>query len=62
MLAMAHLQRGEFAEAVTTYERALAAGGPLDPVVRAELESARRARELSGGSSPRQESDVAPGS
>jgi hypothetical protein len=61
MLAMAHLQRDEFAEAVTTYERALAAGGPLDPVVRAELESARRAREHSGGA-PSGGSDVAPGS
>jgi hypothetical protein len=62
MLAMAHLQRDEFAEAVTSYQRALAAGGPLDPVVRVELESARRAGRRSGGPSAREGSDVAPGS
>ena len=45
MLALAHLQRGELDSAVLVYEGALAAGGPLDPVVRTELETVRARRE-----------------
>ena len=41
MLGMAHLAREEYTEAVAAYEAALAAGGPLEPQVRAELGRAR---------------------
>ena len=40
-LAIAHATRGEYTEAVKALEGALAAGGPLDDVVRAELEATR---------------------
>lgn len=43
-LAVAHLRRGELAEALDAFERALAAGGPLDDVVRGEIESVRELR------------------
>jgi tetratricopeptide (TPR) repeat protein len=43
VMAHAHVVRGEYAEAETLLERALAAGGPLEPIVRAEL-AALRAR------------------
>ncbi len=45
MLALAHLQRDELDQALAAFERALEAGGPLDPVVRAELAAARRGKE-----------------
>ena len=41
MLGMAHVVRGELAQAVEAFEGALAAGGPQDDVVRGELEEAR---------------------
>ena len=40
-LAIAHSRRGEYAEAVSALEAALAAGGPLDEMVREELAEAR---------------------
>ena len=40
-LAIAHSRRGELAEAVSALEDALAAGGPQDEMVRAELEQMR---------------------
>jgi tetratricopeptide (TPR) repeat protein len=51
MLAMAHATRGELEAAVQTFERALAAGGPLDDVLRGELAEARSrlARERASG-------------
>jgi hypothetical protein len=52
MLGMAHVARGELEQAVTAFEGALAAGGPLDEVVSAELAEARarlaQARERGG--------------
>lgn len=58
-LAIAHLRRGEYAEAVAALEGALAAGGPLDATVKAELAQARArlaadraARAGGGGSGP----------
>jgi tetratricopeptide (TPR) repeat protein len=50
-LAIAHATRGEYAEAVTALEGALAAGGPLDDVVRAELEATRAELAASGDGS-----------
>ena len=47
-LAIAHSTRGEHAEALAALEAALAAGGPLEPQVRQELEAARRALAESG--------------
>jgi tetratricopeptide (TPR) repeat protein len=44
MLALAHLQRDELDQALAAFERALEVGGPLEPVVRAELEGARARR------------------
>jgi hypothetical protein len=44
MLALAHLQRDELDQALAAFERALEAGGPLEPVVRAELEAVRAQR------------------
>jgi len=41
MLALAHLQRDELDQALAAFELALEAGGPLEPVVRAELEALR---------------------
>jgi hypothetical protein len=41
MLGMAHVVRGELAQAVEAFEGALAAGGPQDDVVRGELDEAR---------------------
>ena len=41
MLALAHVEREEWADAVAAYEAALAAGGPLEPEVRVELAQAR---------------------
>ena len=54
MLGMAHAVRGELGEAVAAYEGALAAGGPQDEVVRAELEDlrARLAREGESAEAP----------
>jgi hypothetical protein len=53
MLGMAHVTRGELADAVAAFEGALAAGGPQDEVVRAELAEARarlaQEREAGGG-------------
>jgi hypothetical protein len=51
MLGMAHVVRGEMAQAVEAFEGALAAGGPQDDVVRGELAEARArlAREEAGG-------------
>ena len=43
-LAIAHSKRGEYAEAVRSLEAALATGGPLDEIVRAELGEARQQR------------------
>ena len=37
MLASAHIARGERDEAVATLQRALARGGPLDDLIRADL-------------------------
>jgi hypothetical protein len=39
---LAHVTRGELQEAIREYEQAVARGGPLDEVVRAELEALRR--------------------
>jgi hypothetical protein len=50
MLALAHLRRDEFDEAVASYERAIAAGGPLEPGLRAELDSLRASRRPAAGS------------
>jgi hypothetical protein len=49
MLALAHLQRGELDQALAAFERALEAGGPLEPVLRAELEvvRAQQGKEMS---------------
>jgi hypothetical protein len=44
MLGLAHLQRGELDAAVAAFERALEAGGPLEPVVRSELDAVRAER------------------
>ena len=44
VLALAHVKRGELAEAEASYERALAVGGRLDAVVRLELEAVRARR------------------
>jgi tetratricopeptide (TPR) repeat protein len=41
VMAHAHLLREEVAEAEALLERALEAGGPMEPVVRAELEALR---------------------
>jgi len=51
MLGMAHVVRGEMAQAVEAFEGALAAGGPQDDVVRGELAEARArlARGEAGG-------------
>jgi hypothetical protein len=43
-LGLAHLARGELEPALAAYERALAAGGPLEEIVRAELAAARALR------------------
>jgi hypothetical protein len=52
VMGHAHLVREEYAEAVEALERALQAGGPLDSVVRAELEAVRaRAAALNPGGS-----------
>lgn len=47
MLALAHIERGEWAQAEAEFEAALAAGGPLEDLIRDELASlrARSARE-----------------
>ncbi len=55
MLAFAYLEREEYAEAVDQLERALAAGGPLDDVVRAELETVRALRARAEGDRHREE-------
>lgn len=47
-LAIAHATRGEFAEAVEALEAALAAGGPMDELVRQELAAARAQLEATG--------------
>jgi hypothetical protein len=60
-LAIAHSRRGEYAEAVSALERALAAGGPLGAVVEQELAEARALRDADlrsrgaggGGAAPR---------
>jgi len=50
VMGHAHLVREEYAEAVASLERALQAGGPLDSVVRTELEAVRaRAAALNPG-------------
>ena len=41
-LAIAHSRRGEYADVVRSLEGALAAGGPHEETVRAELEGARQ--------------------
>jgi tetratricopeptide (TPR) repeat protein len=43
-LAVAHMRRGEYSEAVEALEAALATGGPLDEAVRQELAEARAKR------------------
>jgi len=43
-LAIAYLRRGELDQALDALQRALAAGGPLDDVVRSEIESVRELR------------------
>ncbi|HVN36950.1 MAG TPA: hypothetical protein VMW19_02095 [Myxococcota bacterium] len=58
MLGMAYVVRGELPEAVAAFEGALAAGGPADDTVRAELAEARarlaqRADGESGGAPTR---------
>jgi len=40
-MAIAHLTRGEYVEAVRALEAALAVGGPQDALIRSELEAAR---------------------
>lgn len=40
--ALAHVSRGEYAEAVAAFEAALARGGPLDARIRVELDEVRR--------------------
>jgi tetratricopeptide (TPR) repeat protein len=47
-LAIAHATRGELAEAVEALEAALAAGGPLDELVRQELAAARAQLDTTG--------------
>jgi hypothetical protein len=49
MLGMAHRARGELAEALRAYERALAAGGPQSEAVRAELEALRAEQAAQAG-------------
>jgi hypothetical protein len=44
MVALAHLQRGELEAAERVFEQALAAGGPMEPLVRAEFEQLKRRR------------------
>ncbi len=49
VLGLAHLERGEHAEAVAALEASLRVGGPLDAVVRAELAEARARLADTGG-------------
>jgi protein O-mannosyl-transferase len=49
MLGLAHVARGELAEAVDAFERALAAGGPQSDVVGEELARARAELERTEG-------------
>ena len=44
-LAEAYAEVGQVAQAVATYERVLAEGGPLDEVIRGRLPSLRRRLE-----------------
>lgn len=46
VVAIAHLEREEYAQAIEAFEAALRAGGPLEPVVRGELAEARARRAL----------------
>jgi tetratricopeptide (TPR) repeat protein len=48
MVARAHLVREEYAEAIVALERAVDAGGPLEPQLRIEIEQARMALERGG--------------
>ncbi len=48
MVGRAHLVREEYAEAIVAFERAIAAGGPLEPQLRAEMEQARILLERGG--------------
>jgi hypothetical protein len=49
MLGLAHVKRGELALAEAAYERSVAAGGPLDDAVRAELAAVQRLRAQGQG-------------
>ncbi|MCH7708282.1 MAG: hypothetical protein IH884_07315, partial [Myxococcales bacterium] len=40
----AHLQRGELEAAERVFEQALAVGGPMEPLVRAEFEQLKKRR------------------
>ncbi len=44
MVALAHLQRGELEAAERVFEQALAVGGPMEPLVRAEFEQLKKRR------------------
>jgi hypothetical protein len=49
VLGLAHLEREEYADAVAALEASLRVGGPLDAVVRAELDEARARLAVSRG-------------
>ena len=46
VMAHAHVARGEYARAVELLEQALAAGGPFEAVLRAELEEVRLQQQI----------------
>ena len=50
VMAQAHVARGEFAPAAALLEEALAAGGPFEAVLRAELAAVRLQERGAGGS------------
>jgi Tfp pilus assembly protein PilF len=53
VMAQAHVVRGEYAPAAALLEQALAAGGPFEPVLRAELAAVRiRESGETGSASP----------
>ncbi len=62
VMALAHVKRGELDEAEESLERALAAGGPLDPEVRRNLAEVRtlQARRGAAGGTDGEDADGGP--
>jgi hypothetical protein len=64
VMAQAHVARGEFAPAAALLEQGLAAGGPFEPMLRAELAAVRireRGETRSAAPLPEETPDGRPG-